>query len=60
MRRSTKIGCTLGSFVLESVGEYPFAADDFASRGARTYGVDAATDVRAFLAASRTDPEETA
>jgi adenosylhomocysteinase len=58
MRRSTKIGCSLGSFVLESVGagEYPFAADDFASRGARTYGADAATDVRAFLAASRTRP----
>jgi sugar/nucleoside kinase (ribokinase family) len=63
MRRSAEIGCTLASFVLESVGtqEYTFAADDFASRVAWTYGADAATDVRAFLGAvRRTDPEETA
>jgi hypothetical protein len=63
MRRSAEIGCTLASFVLESVGtqEYTFAADDFASRAAWTYGADSATDVRAFLAAvRRTDPEETA
>jgi adenosine kinase len=63
MRRSAEIGCTLASFVLESVGtqEYTFDADDFASRVAWTYGADSATDVRAFLAAPRrTDQEETA
>lgn len=63
MRRSAEIGCTLASFVLETVGtqEYTFAADDFASRVAWTYGAESATDVRAFLAAvRRTDPEETA
>jgi adenosine kinase len=64
MRRSAEIGCTLASFVLESVGtqDHTLAADDdFASRVARTYGADSATDVRAFLAAPRrTDHEETA
>jgi adenosine kinase len=63
VRRSAEIGCTLASFVLESVGteEYTFDADDFASRVAWAYGADPATDVRAFLAASRrTDQEETA
>jgi len=63
MRRSAEIGCTLASFVLESVGtqEHTFDADDFASRVAWTYGADSATDVRAFPAASRrTDQEETA
>ncbi|HEV7655156.1 MAG TPA: carbohydrate kinase family protein [Mycobacteriales bacterium] len=62
-RRSAEIGCTLASFVLESVGtqEYTFTAEDFASRVARTYGAESATDVRAFLAAHRrTDPEENA
>jgi adenosine kinase len=63
MRRSAEIGCTLASFVLESVGtqEHTFDADDFASRVAWTDGADSATDVRTFLAASRrTDQEETA
>ncbi len=63
MRRPAEIGCTLASFVLESVStqEYSFDADDFASRVAWTYGADSATDVRAFLAAPRrTDQEETA
>ena len=63
MRRSAEIGCTLASFVLESVGtqEYTFDADDFASPVAWTYGADSATDVRTFLAASRrNDQEETA
>ncbi len=63
MRRSAEIGCTLASFVLESVGtqEYTFDADDFASRVAWTYGAESATGVRTFLAASRrTDQEETA
>jgi adenosine kinase len=54
-RRSAEIGCTLASFVLESVGtqEYTFAADDFAARVAWTYGAESATEVRAFLAAHR-------
>ena len=63
MRRSAEIGCTLASFVPESVGtqEHTFDADDFASRVAWTYGADPATDVRTLLAASRrTDQEETA
>jgi adenosine kinase len=63
MRRSAEIGCTLASFVLESVGteEHTLDADDFASRVPRTYGADAATDVRTCLAAfRRTDQEETA
>jgi adenosine kinase len=62
-RRSAEIGSTLASFVLESVGtqEYTFTAEDFASRVAWTYGADSATDIRAFLAASRrTDNEENA
>jgi hypothetical protein len=49
----------LASFVLEP--EYTLTADDFASRVAWAYGADSATDIRAFLAASRrTDPEENA